>query len=79
MGQKKRLGAALAAVSLMAAGSASAIIITPTLDATTLGDALLGGGGAGIDLTSVTVSVSGRSEPVPSPTTPIPTASGRVS
>jgi MYXO-CTERM domain-containing protein len=65
MGQKKRLGAALAAASLMAAGSASAIIITPTLDATTLGNALLGGGGAGIDLTSVTVSVSGQSQTVP--------------
>ena len=60
MGQKKLLGAVLAAVGMVTAGSASAIVITPTLDATTLGNALLGGGGAGIDLTTVSVSVSGQ-------------------
>ena len=60
MGQKKLLGAVLAAVGMVTAGSASAIVITPTLDATTLGNALLGGGGAGIDLTSVSISVSGQ-------------------
>ncbi len=42
------------------AGSASAIVITPTLDADILANALLGGGGAGIDLTSVTATVSGQ-------------------
>jgi hypothetical protein len=35
-------------------------MITPTLDATTLGNALLGGGGVGIDLTSVVITVSGN-------------------
>lgn len=65
MRQKKLLGAVLAAAGMVTAGSASAIAITPTLDATTLGNALLGGGGAGIDLTSVSVSVSGQTETVP--------------
>ena len=60
MRTKKILGAALATAGLMTAGAASAIIITPTLDATALGNALLGGGGAGIDLTSVVVAVSGQ-------------------
>lgn len=61
MGNKKHLALALAAAGMMSAGSASAIVVTPTLDATTLVNALLGGGGAGIDLTTVTVSVSGQS------------------
>ena len=38
----------------------AAPIITPTLDATTLKNALLGGGGVGIDLTSVVFTVSGN-------------------
>lgn len=65
MRQKKFLALALCAAGMMAAGSASAIVVTPTLDATTLGNALLGGGGAGIDLTSVSVSVSGQSQTGP--------------
>lgn len=39
---------------------AAAPIITPTLDATTLKNALLGGGGVGIDLSSVVFTVSGN-------------------
>lgn len=51
------LGMGCLAVSVPAA---AAPIITPTLDATTLANALLGGGGVGIDLSSVVVSVSGH-------------------
>jgi hypothetical protein len=58
---KRHFALALTAAGMMSAGSASAIVVTPTLDATTLVNALLGGGGAGIDLTTVTVSVSGQS------------------
>ncbi|TVR83983.1 MAG: PEP-CTERM sorting domain-containing protein [Rhodospirillales bacterium] len=49
------------AAGLMAAPSAGmAVSITPTLDGTTLVNALLGGGGAGIDLSTVSVSFSGQ-------------------
>jgi prepilin-type processing-associated H-X9-DG protein len=51
------LGMGCLAVSVPAA---AAPITTPTLDATTLANALLGGGGVGIDLSSVVVSVSGH-------------------
>lgn len=49
------------AAGLMAAPSAGmAVSITPTLDGTTLVNTLLGGGGAGIDLSTVSVSFSGQ-------------------
>lgn len=51
------LGMGCLAVSLPAA---AAPIIAPTLDATTLKNALLGGGGVGIDLSSVVFTVTGN-------------------
>jgi len=48
----------------LCAGNASAINVTPTLDANTLQTALFSGGGAGIDLSTVTTTVSGNSVPV---------------
>lgn len=50
----------VAAASMLSAGSASAIVVTPTMDATILANALLGGGGAGIDLSTLTISVNGQ-------------------
>lgn len=52
--------AALVAAGTMLAAPAQAILVTSEADANDLANALLAGGGAGIDLGSVTVSVSGH-------------------
>lgn len=56
--------AALVAAGTMLAAPAHAIVITSENDANALANALLAGGGAGIDLSSVTVSVSGHNNGV---------------
>ena len=56
---KAALAAGAAALTLSLPGMA-APVITGTLDGTTLANALLGGGGVGIDLTTVNITVSGN-------------------
>ena len=59
--QTRVLALAATVVLLLAAAPSGAIEVTETADANTLVNALLGGGGSGIDLASVVVSLSGQS------------------
>lgn len=52
-----------AATMTFSSTALAAPVITPTLDGNTLVNALLGGGGVGIDLSSVTFNISGNSSP----------------